>query len=126
MPLPSRAGASVTQFQYEKLKMWAAGDFIEGQPIESYGTFNATGVNARNVPLVEQHAALDRSALESGSAHALNPGESRCITSIFDVLQNKYCLHRVFQTSAFFVKDVLNRCAWFCPVSGGFIETNLV
>lgn len=73
MTLPAgdspRQNASITQAQYDTLRRWVAGDFVA----DWHGRQAGPGSIAE-VPLAEQPAMLDRTALEFCLADAFHPG----------------------------------------------------
>ena len=59
--------ASLTQLQYDRLAKWSRGDFITGEPIVHYLSFD-------EIPVHEQPSALTTSALEWSVGAPLYPG----------------------------------------------------
>ncbi|KAG8944496.1 hypothetical protein FRC04_001718 [Tulasnella sp. 424] len=59
--------ASLTQLQYDRLKKWSEGDFVTGEKVQVYKSFD-------EIPLAEQPHALTFAALEWSVGAPLYPG----------------------------------------------------
>jgi hypothetical protein len=58
---------ALTRLQYERLRMWAHGEFRTGTRVDAPESFN-------DIPLAEQPATLDRAALEACLGGPFHPG----------------------------------------------------
>ena len=73
--------ASLTELQYDRLAKWSKGEFVTGDPIVPYNSFD-------KIPTHEQPAALTKAALEWSIGAPLYPGIEVYWVAEFDQMYN--------------------------------------